>query len=168
VSAEATGLLRTVAPTPGGWMEGMDPLWSLRLGTSADAAWIAELRAEVMRADLERVGVYDPTRVRTRFLAEFVPANTRVIAVGSEAVGCIAVRPGVGETWIEHFYLDTRLQGRGIGGAVLSHVLDEARVATTFRINVLRGSPARRLYERHGFRLESEDGVDLYLVARRG
>jgi GNAT superfamily N-acetyltransferase len=145
----------------------MDAPWSLRPSTPTDGAWIAELRAEVMRADLERVGVYDPQRVRTRFLTGFVPENTRVIEVGAEAVGCIAVRPGVGETWIEHFYLDARLQGRGIGGAVLSRVLAEVGAGTTLRINVLRGSAARRLYERHGFRLESEDGVDLYLVARR-
>ena len=32
------------------------------------------------------------------------------------------------------------------------------------RLNVLQGSPARRLYERHGFVLESEDPVDVFMV----
>jgi hypothetical protein len=34
-----------------------------------------------------------------------------------------------------------------------------------FRLDVLQGSPARRLYERHGFVLESEDPVDVFMVA---
>ncbi|MGC4769064.1 hypothetical protein ACLQ25_08770 [Micromonospora sp. DT44] len=32
------------------------------------------------------------------------------------------------------------------------------------RLNVLRGSPARRLYERHGFTLETEDPIDVFMV----
>jgi hypothetical protein len=31
-------------------------------------------------------------------------------------------------------------------------------------LNVLQGSAARRLYERHGFVLESEDPVDVFMV----
>ncbi|MFE2625936.1 GNAT family N-acetyltransferase, partial [Streptomyces caelestis] len=32
------------------------------------------------------------------------------------------------------------------------------------RLYVLRGRAARRLYERHGFALEREDPVDVFLV----
>jgi hypothetical protein len=34
-----------------------------------------------------------------------------------------------------------------------------------FRLNVLQGSPARSLYERHGFVFEHEDPVDIFMVA---
>ncbi|MYV63244.1 GNAT family N-acetyltransferase, partial [Streptomyces sp. SID4931] len=34
------------------------------------------------------------------------------------------------------------------------------------RLDVLQGSPARRLYERHGFTLEREDAVDVFLVRK--
>jgi GNAT superfamily N-acetyltransferase len=136
----------------------------LRQSTNADAAWIAELRAVVMRPDLERLGVFDPVRVRERFLTGFDAARTLVIEVEGRDVGSIAIRREVAETWIEHFYLAPELQGRGIGGAVLARVLSEHADARPFRVNVLRGSAAYRLYLRHGFVDESDDGVDLYLV----
>jgi hypothetical protein len=48
---------------------------------------------------------------------------------------------------------------------VLRTLLEQCdRDGTLVRLNVLRGSPARRLYERHGFSLESEDPVDEFMV----
>ncbi|MEU7556373.1 hypothetical protein AB0B01_29310 [Streptomyces sp. NPDC044571] len=38
------------------------------------------------------------------------------------------------------------------------------REGTLVRLNVLQGSPARRLYERHGFTGEAEDPVDVFMV----
>lgn len=127
---------------------------------------MAELRAVVMRPDLERLGRYDPVRVRQRFLDAFAPENTHVIVVDGEDVGLIAVRGEPDAVWIEHFYLAPGSQGRGLGSAVLARVLVERGAAgQPFRLNVLQGSPARRLYERHGFVLESEDTVDVFLKA---
>jgi hypothetical protein len=57
------------------------------------------------------------------------------------------------------------LQGRGIGSAVLSRLLERCdREDAVVRLNVLRGSSARRLYERHGFTVETEDDVDVFMV----
>jgi len=142
----------------------MPALHSLRPSTPGDAGWIAELRAEVMRPDLERLDRFDPSWVRERFLRSFAAEHTRVIEVGGHAVGSIAVRPEPGERWIEHFYLADGQQGRGIGGAVLHGVLGESPDARPFRLNVLQGSAARRLYERHGFVFEREDAIDVFLV----
>lgn len=128
---------------------------------------MAELRAIVMRPDLERLGRYDPVRVRQRFLDAFAPEHTRVIVVDGEDVGLIAVRGEPDAVWIEHFYLAPGSQGRGLGSAVLADVLLEGSVGDErpFRLNVLQGSPARRLYERNGFVLEREDAVDVFLKA---
>lgn len=128
---------------------------------------MSELRAIVMRADLERLGRFDPVRVRQRFLDGFVPQNTRVIVVAGQDVGLIAVRPESDAVWIEHFYLDPAQQGRGLGSAVLADALKTRHAGDDrpFRLNVLQGSPARRLYERHGFELESEDAVDVFMKA---
>ncbi|WP_405372161.1 MULTISPECIES: GNAT family N-acetyltransferase [unclassified Microbacterium] len=137
--------------------------WTTRPSTPDDAPWIAELRAVVMRPDLERLGVFSPDRVRQRFLDAFDPALTRVIVVDGADAGSIAIRPASDGTWIEHFYLDELVQGAGIGTEVLTAVLAE-HAPLPWRINVLQESPARRLYERHGFVLDSEDEVDVILA----
>lgn len=125
---------------------------------------MAELRAEVLRADLERLGRFDEERVRTRFLEAFDPAHTRVIVVDSRDAGLVAVRPADGVLWIEHFYLSPLHQGQGLGGEVLARILgDSDSDPRVFRLNVLQGSAARRLYERHGFILDHEDPIDVFM-----
>ena len=139
--------------------------WDIRPATAADIETVVELRAVVMRADLERLGRYDEHRVRQRFRDRFDAAHTWVIEVGGEFAGCVALRPAEDAHWLEHLYLDPRLQGRGIGSGVLRELLERCDAeGVPVRLNVLQGSPARRLYERHGFRMESEDPVDVFMV----
>lgn len=137
----------------------------MRPASVADVEAVAELRAVVMRADLERLGRYDEQRVRQRLRNGFAPAHTWVIEVGGAFAGCVALRPAEDAHWLEHFYLAPHLQGSGIGTAVLRGLLEQCdRDGTLVRLDVLQGSPARRLYERLGFVLETEDPVDVFMV----
>ncbi|MGW4856308.1 N-acetyltransferase family protein [Streptomyces sp. NPDC004288] len=141
--------------------------WSLRPGRPEDVEPMAELRAEAMRPDLERLGRYDEHRVRRRLREGFSPAHTSVIELDGAFAGCVTVRPyedGDG-LYLERFYLAAETRGRGLGTAVLRALLGRADAAgAPVRLVVLRGSAARRLYEREGFTFESEDPVDVTLV----
>lgn len=137
----------------------------LRPSTSADLEWLVELRAVVLRDDLERLGRYDPVRVRERMRTVFDPDHTRVIVVDGVDSGCVSVRPDGDTRWIEHFYLTPGVQGRGVGSTVLRRLLAE-RDAHPLRLNVLQGSPARRLYERHAFVTDTFDDVDVFMTYR--
>lgn len=132
----------------------------LRPAIADDVEWIAELRAVVLRPDLERLGRYDEIRVRQRFRDAFDPADTRIIVLDGEDIGSFALRPEGDVRWLEHFYIAASHQGRGVGGRILTMVLDDAVV---HRLNVLQGSLARALYERHGFVVEQEDEVDIFM-----
>ena len=139
--------------------------WSLRAASVSDVEAIAEVRAVVLRPDLERLGRYDEHRVRQRLRDGFDPAHTWVIEVGGTFAGCVALRPDADTRWLEHFYLAPHLQGRGIGSDVLRELLARCdRSGVLVRLNVLQGSAARRLYERHGFTVETEDPVDVFMV----
>jgi GNAT superfamily N-acetyltransferase len=141
--------------------------WDIRPASVSDVEKVAELRAAVLRADLERLGRYDEQRVRQRLRDGFDPAHTWVIEVGGAFAGCVALRPAQDAQWLEHFYLAPRLQGSGIGSGVLRELLGRCdRSGVLVRLNVLQGSPARRLYERHGFAVESEDPVDVFMVRK--
>ncbi|MET9615488.1 GNAT family N-acetyltransferase [Kitasatospora indigofera] len=139
--------------------------WEIRPASGADVEAVAELRSVVLRADLERLGRYDGQRVRQRLRDAFAPAHTWVIEVGGAFAGCVSLRPAGDAHWLEHFYLAAHLQGSGVGTAVLRGLLERCdREGTRVRLNVLQGSPARRLYERHGFTAETEDPVDVFMV----
>ncbi len=144
--------------------------WGIRQASTADVEAVAELRAVVLRADLQRLGRYDEQRVRQRLRDGFAPAHTWVIEVDGAFAGSVSLRPaedahGDPHLVLEHFYLAPHLQGSGIGTAVLRGLLERCdREGTPVRLNVLQGSPARRLYERHGFTVETEDPVDVFMV----
>jgi GNAT superfamily N-acetyltransferase len=139
--------------------------WEIRTATGADVEPVAELRAAVMRPDLERLGRYDDHRVRQRLRDAFNPTHTWIIEVGGTFAGCIALRPSPDGFWLEHFYLSPTHHGQGIGTAVLRHLLDTCDTrGIRVRLNVLQGSAARRLYERHGFVTETEDPVDVFMI----
>ncbi len=141
------------------------PAYSLQPASQADALWIAELRAVVLKEDLTRLNRYDDVRVRQRFLDSFQPEYTQVIRVDSSAIGCIAVRPEQeGKYVLEHFYIHPDHQGKGIGSAVLAEALSDSKLhGRVVTLNVLQGSPARRLYERYGFELTQQDEVDVFM-----
>ncbi|MGW1752415.1 GNAT family N-acetyltransferase [Streptomyces sp. NPDC002092] len=143
--------------------------WVLRSAVAADIEVIAALRATVMRADLERLGRYDEHRVRQRLRDSFSTQHTSIIMTDRELAGCLTVRPAEGRLWLEHFYLAPHWQGRGLGSAVLRTVLERTdRQGVTMALNVLQGSAARRLYERHGFVVEAEDPIDVFMVRPPG
>ena len=55
-------------------------------------------------------------------------------------------------------------RGRGIGGAVLSDLIDEATIGgVPVRIHVERDNPALALYQRLGFREIGDEGVYLLM-----
>ncbi|MFD8542990.1 GNAT family N-acetyltransferase [Streptomyces sp. NPDC059649] len=141
--------------------------WALRSAEPADVEAIAELRATVMRPDLERLGRFDEHRVRQRLRDSFSPRHTSVIVADGAFAGSVTVRPAEDGRWLEHFYLAPALQGQGLGSAVLRTLLKRIDAeGALVRLNVLQGSAARRLYERHGFTVTTEDPIDVYMVRR--
>jgi GNAT superfamily N-acetyltransferase len=139
--------------------------WVLRSAEPADVETIADLRAVVMRPDLERLDRYDEHRVRQRFRDSFSAQHTSVIETEGAFAGCVTVRPAADGRLLEHFYLAPDQQGRGLGSAVLRTVLEQSDAdGVPVRLNVLQGSPARRLYERHGFTVENQDPVDVFMI----
>jgi len=78
-----------------------------------------------------------------------------VVEDSDELAGFIALQPG----WVDHLYVATDHQGKGIGSRLINHAKeaqDNLRLYT-FQAN----TPARRFYDAHGFDIiEMTDGAD--------
>lgn len=74
-----------------------------------------------------------------------------------EVVGCAALSElGDGHAELKSMRVEARARGRGVGAALLEHVLAEARARGLTRLSLETGSqpffaPARALYARYGF-----------------
>ncbi|PQP85031.1 GNAT family N-acetyltransferase [Paenibacillus sp. PCH8] len=139
-------------------------LITMRQSTQVEQEPLADLRALVLYDDLTRLGRYDDVKVRERFRHSFDPVHTLIIEADGEMVGCVALKPTTEGALLEHFYIHPDRQGQQIGTQVLTRLLDQEEVkGKRVMLNVLQGSPARRLYERFGFVLDHEDEVDVFM-----
>ena len=138
----------------------------LSLGSVAaeDFESMADLRAEALRESLERLGRFDPARVRERLRSAFEPACMRHILLNGERVGYLTLIPHTGSNSLRlhHLYIHPASQGHGVGAWALEWVKAQGRTAgKDITLGALRGSDANRFYLRHGFRLVEEQEFDL-------
>ena len=131
----------------------------LRRATEADFEPVLALSIRVMREHLERVGRFDPERRRDRMRRQFDAGILRIIEQDGAMAGCIGVEAKEAAVEIHSLFLDTHAQRRGLGATIVRGLL-AAYPGRPFRIEVLKDSPARRFWERHGFVLTGETAFD--------
>ena len=135
--------------------------FTLRPVGEADFEPLLDLSIRVLRADLERVGRFDPGRRRARMRTGFDPRTLSAIEVEGRLAGCIAAVPQAGHVELHSFYLEPALQGRGLGAAVFAAVA-AAQPALPLRIEVLKGSAVHRFWEKQGFARTGEAPFDWF------
>lgn len=138
---------------------GAAPAFGLRAVTEADFEPLLSLSIRAMRADLERIGRFDPDRRRARMRAGFDPRTMRVIEVDGVLAGCIAVEIAADHLEIQSFYLDPPFQRAGLGSAVLRRVL-ASHPGLSCRIEVVKQSAALGFWQAMGFRTLREQEFD--------
>ncbi|MBV9196331.1 MAG: GNAT family N-acetyltransferase [Solirubrobacterales bacterium] len=91
-------------------------------------------------------------------------ATYDVVLARDEPVGRLYVHRGARAILVIDVALLPRHRGRGIGTSLLRRVMCEARaVGKPVHVHVERFNPARRLYERLGFRQVADQGIYLLL-----
>jgi ribosomal protein S18 acetylase RimI-like enzyme len=144
-----------------------------RPATPGDRAFLLRLYGELRGPELEAAGL--PVEQRGAFVAQQFEAQSRhyetyrdttyeIVLVDGEPAGRLIVARRPEELRVVDVALLPEHRGRGIGGALLGALLEEADArGVKASIHVERFNPAQRLYARLGFRLVSEAGVYLLL-----
>jgi ribosomal protein S18 acetylase RimI-like enzyme len=142
------------------------PPLHLRPPEPADTPWLWELKVAALRSYVEQTwGVWDETLQRDFFARGLRSPHLRVIELaGIGRVGAIELARRGSEFHLGRIELLPAWQGRGLGTRLLGEILDEARAAgKPVRLQVLRVNPARRLYERLGFRADGETATHVLM-----
>jgi GNAT superfamily N-acetyltransferase len=101
--------------------------------------------------------------------ANFPAASYHLVVSGDEVLGRLYVDRGETAWLVIDLALLPEHRGRGLGTRLLCDVLAEAGAAAKpVRIHVEQFNPARRLYDRLGFRLIADEGVYLLLEWKPG
>ena len=123
-----------------------------RPATEADVPFLLELRRQTMTEHQIAAGlVPSEAERRERVLVRY--ENAEILQQEGEAVGLWKVTRD-GRNWdLIQIQLVPELQGKGLGRQLIEALIAEATAAgASIQLNVLNGNPARRLYERLGFR----------------
>ncbi|MGI8855642.1 MAG: GNAT family N-acetyltransferase [Thermomicrobiales bacterium] len=144
------------------------PEFQLRPATAADYDFLYRLHVAAMRDLVARVWGWDDTWQEQFFADHFDPAPARIVVVGGEKVGVVAVVWGEADAFLANIEIFPAYQGRGLGTALIRHVIAEAAArGVPVRLQALKINPARRLYERLGFVVTGETEThDLMLRPR--
>jgi GNAT superfamily N-acetyltransferase len=142
------------------------PRYELRPAAAADFAIVHALRIAGLRRYVEPIWGWDEDAQQARFRAAFDPTRYRLVVVAGEVVGALAVARRADAVFVADVQVAAAWRGRGIGTAVLGDVVAAAhRAGLPVALQVLHGNPARRLYERLGFRTVGETATHVLMRA---
>ena len=98
------------------------------------------------------------------FRQQWNPTQVRVITLDGTDVGWLQAITQDDELFVAQMVVDGPFQRKGIGTEVMKRLISEAsEFNLSMRLNVVRINPARRLYERLGFRVTHEDDRKFYM-----
>ena len=139
-------------------------MYSLRPATAHDFELLHALRAACYRSYVEQLyGEWNDQWQRDRLRKKYPYERFDIIVVDERDVGYVEV------VWSELLHINNIViqpdrQGRGLGSQVLQDLLQQADDRhTKSELRVLKSNPARRLYERLGFRVCGETEQHHYM-----
>lgn len=125
---------------------------SLRPASPDDAEFVFRVTEATMRVYAEATWDHWDHK---RTMASFSPATHRIVRCDDTDIGCLEWIEEPGEFRLSKLFILPAYQNRGIGGEILSRLIDQARIThKPVHLSVLTVNPAKSFYVRHGFYVE--------------
>ncbi|AOB29739.1 hypothetical protein AKI39_02125 [Bordetella sp. H567] len=136
------------------------PELSFRPATEADIPTLLALRQQTMTPHLERAGAprdRDANLARVNYRLQ----DALLVYEGAALVGLFKVARDGPEWTLVQVQIVPGRQGQGLGGHLVRALQAQAAQAgCAITLEVLKGNPARRLYERCGFAVVGENALE--------
>jgi GNAT superfamily N-acetyltransferase len=111
----------------------------------------------------------DVARQQESFARQCEVAKVRIITMSGEDIGWLQTKTTDSTLFLGQLYLSGHVQRQGIGTRVLQVLIEEAaRAGKPVSLGVVKINPARRLYERLGFKRTHEDEHKVYMRLEPG
>lgn len=136
----------------------------LRPATEQDYEFVYHVLKTTMQAYVDQAWGWDEEWQRTYFSMRFTPSEDRIIVLEGQDIGVISIQRRPDGIFMSKIYILPPFQGRGIGTQLIRSVLDDAfEQGLPVTLRVLKVNPARKLYERLGFKIieEAESRYDM-------
>ena len=136
---------------------------SFRPGVPADFAYCERLYFVEMETIIRGLKLDRQAQVAS-FRRQWDAADVRIIVRAGADIGWLQSAARDGALFLAQLFVDGACQRRGIGTEVMHRLIAEANQAgQPIMLGVVKSNPAKRLYERLGFRTTHEDGRKYYM-----
>lgn len=141
-------------------------MYRLRQATEDDFDFLFSLHRDSMRVYVEPIWGWHEDWQEEYFRKKFDARDRKIIVIDGRDAGVLVVEERLDEIHIGLIEILPEFQGRGIGTMILTHLTQEATTRQTLLcLHVLKtNQPAKRFYERLGFRIIEEEMYRLRMV----
>ncbi len=131
--------------------------YRLRPSTVDDFEFVFQLNKINMRHYVEQLRGWDDVAERNDMQRKFYPGCDQIIVIDGNDAGIFGVDYKANMIELRHIEILPKYQNLGVGTALISNLVDEARQAKLpVMLYVLKINPARHLYEHLGFKITGE------------
>ena len=142
--------------------------YHLRRVDAADLEFLFCLKVICLKEYVAAIWGWDEAFQRARFVANFDPFDSHIIVACGRDIGQLSVDLRPAEVHLNGIYLLPAYQRHGLGGRIIGDVLASARARyRPVQLQVIIGNPARRLYERLGFRVTQKTSTHFIMRCGR-
>jgi GNAT superfamily N-acetyltransferase len=138
-------------------------LVTFRSAHADDFDYCADMYFAAMGETIRALGL-DSVAHRASFRRQWEPAQVRIIVREGADIGWLQSDIRGDALFLGQLFVDAPFRRQGIGTQVMHHLIGEAtRARQAMTLGVVKTNPARRLYERLGFRITHEDERKFYM-----
>jgi ribosomal protein S18 acetylase RimI-like enzyme len=129
----------------------------LRSTTSADSEFVYQTKKAALGKYIAQTWGWDEQFQREYHGKHFDPSVIQIVTLQDKDIGWVVVTRSDDQIQMRELYILPEYQRREIGSHLVSKLLEEAREKhVPVRLGVLKVNPARRFYEKLGFRVVGE------------
>ena len=129
----------------------------LRSATHDDSEFVYQTKKAALGKYIAQTWGWDEQFQREYHRKDFDPSVIQIVTLQDKDIGWVIFTRSDDQIQINDLYILPEYQRRGIGSHLLSKLLEEAREKhIPVRLGVLKVNPARRFYEKLGFRVVGE------------
>jgi len=139
---------------------------SLRPANHHDYDFLHHVHKATLKKYITQIWGWDENWQRDHFRDHFDPAKRQIIVLNGNDIGAIGIEKREGDIFLAYIAILPDYQGQGIGTTLIRQLLSEAfEAGSAVVIHVLKGNPAKHLYERLGFTVVKETDIRYVLKA---
>ena len=133
------------------------PSIDFRQATEEDFDFLFAMHIATMKDYVDQIWGWDDAFQESLFRERYIPNQIQVIKFDGKDIGMISLEERTDDVFLRAIEILPTHQGQGIGSRIIQEIIDDAESKQKpVSLSVLKGNPAKSLYERLGFSVIEE------------